>query len=467
MTQFDLLEGDRTGVKVFRRPGLARLGTILAAVLGLVFLLPGAASAGAGHVVLLVIDGPRHTEFLDEPGLPHARVLGTVLAPAGVRITDFQNRNRTVTMVGHGTLATGTAQLLANDGTERPDRPTLFELIRKERGLPQGSVRLVAGKDKIAALSYSTDPAYGAAYGATVDASFRQDPETFTAAVAAITADPRPVFTMINFPSVDYAGHAGVWENYLAAIARADSLAGELWNVIEADPVLAGDTDLFVVADHGRHDDAHGGFVNHGDGCVGCRTLPFVALGPDIRPGVTSDRARVQEDVAPTIAEILGLTTPPMEGWVMQEILVGGQVGVPSIAPAPVALRAWPNPFRGTVTVGGRDGGVLKAAGEAAAPTVGGRRGAALWAPGFDGSAAADFGLRAQATLPGFAAGSPAVEIFDVTGRLIFSAPRVATWPWRWDGRDAAGREAPPGVYWIRARSAEGAAGSVRAIKIR
>ena len=491
MTQFHLVERHRTGWKTFwrrglgswrgagkglRSRGLVGLRGVIPAALALllllpgVLLLPGAARAGAGHVVLVVIDGPRHTEFLDEPGMPRAQVLGTQLAPAGARITDYQNQNQTVTMVGHGTLVTGTEQALPNDGSQRPNRPTLFELIRKERGLPQTAVRLVAGKDKIGAVSYSTDPAYGSPYGATVDAVFRQDPATYAAAVSAITADPRPVFTMINFASVDYAGHAAVWANYLAALAQADSLVGELWAVIQADSVLGGDTDLFVVADHGRHDDAHGGFANHGDGCVGCRALPFVAIGPDIRTGVVSGQARVQEDVAPTIAAILGLTAPPMEGWVMEEILVSGQVGVgDDVRPRPV-LRARPNPFRGEVTVEGDLFGSREAP-----SSVAGGAGAGSVSRGMSGGVGAGLG---SGEAPGedgrgFDGGTESlldilsVDVFRVDGRRVLSPRPVDVWPWRWNGRDDAGRAVPAGVYWIRVRSPEGDSDSVRAVKVR
>ncbi len=281
----------------------------------------------AGHVVLVVIDGPRHTEFLDEPGTPNARVLATVLAPRGARATAFRNCDRTVTMCGHGALLTGDPQPIANNGSEHPTRPTLFERLRKARGLQGGAVWMVGGKDKLRSLCFSTDPGFGEAYQAASDDTLRADTLTYAAAIRALTRTPRPVFTCINFASVDMAGHSGDWARYLRALAGADSLVGALWIAIQSDSILAGDTDLFVTADHGRHDDAHGGFSNHGDDCPGCRALPFVAIGPDIRAGTVSDRPHCQEDVAVTVAYILGLGRIPAEGRIMDEVLVDPPAG--------------------------------------------------------------------------------------------------------------------------------------------
>ena len=46
----------------------------------------------------------------------------------------------------------------------------------------------------------------------------------------------------------------------------------------------------------------------------------FIAAGPGIRPGVAIERARLI-DVAPTIARLLGVSTPAVEGRVLDEIL--------------------------------------------------------------------------------------------------------------------------------------------------
>jgi predicted AlkP superfamily pyrophosphatase or phosphodiesterase len=46
----------------------------------------------------------------------------------------------------------------------------------------------------------------------------------------------------------------------------------------------------------------------------------FVAAGAGVRAGVTLDRIRLI-DIAPTAARLLGLTPPPLEGRVLDEIV--------------------------------------------------------------------------------------------------------------------------------------------------
>jgi hypothetical protein len=46
----------------------------------------------------------------------------------------------------------------------------------------------------------------------------------------------------------------------------------------------------------------------------------FIAHGAGVKPGVVIERVRLV-DVAPTVARLLGLATPPMEGRVLAEIL--------------------------------------------------------------------------------------------------------------------------------------------------
>ncbi len=403
-----------------RRPDRAPIrhfAPALAVTWALVFGVAASAGATAGHVVLLVIDGPRQTEFLAEPGYPRAPVLSGVLAPSGGWITAFSNMGKTETLPGHSTMITGTTQFIANDGTQRPTRPTLFELLRKEKGLPQSSVWMIGGKDKFAALTYSTYAGFGSAYAASVNATLRDDPTTYAVATAVLAAD-RPVFTCLNLASVDLAAHARSWTGYLSALSRADSLAGVLWSFIQADPVLAGDTDLIVSADHGRHDDAHGGYTSHGDGCPGCRTLFLIARGPDFMSGVVSSRPRRQEDVGATIAHLLGVSRATMAGFVMDELLVDpSQVAVGDRGVATTAgMIAWPSPFLGSVAVGSTDGWKADR----------------MW-------------------------------VLNAEGRMVRSGEGVGGRTWQWDGRDAAGLEVGPGLYWIRA---EGRRGDVRTVRV-
>lgn len=389
------------------------------ALLGAV-LAPTAASAAARYVVIAVVDGPRASEFLDEPGRPHVPVLDSVLIPQGAYIPSFRAEGVTKTLPGHSAILTGTAQPIANDGSQRPDQPTLFERLRKEKGLPVDAAWMVGGKDKFTAVTYSTHPDYGAAYGASLDTQLRDDLATFAAAIQVLSRPTPPVFTCINFASTDLEGHSGVWSNYLAAISRADSLLGELWSFIQADTALAGKTDLFITADHGRHLDAFGGFQNHGDGCEGCRVLPFVALGPDLKSGYVSAETHRQEDLGATVRYLLGLTAgPPPEGFVIADILVNfTQSGVEPTLPAGATLRAAPNPFSRSTRIS-----------------------VAGWAPSL-------------------------LEVFAFNGRRVVSLPFDPALGTTWEGRGEGLRGSPAGVYWIRLSDPDGRKKSIRVVHV-
>ena len=101
---------------MFRIPCPGRFPAVFCALA--VLAMPGPAQAR--HVVIAVVDGPRAGEFLEEPGLPHAPVCGSILIPGGAHVPAFLALGWTHTMNGHAAIITGTRQDLVNDGSERP-----------------------------------------------------------------------------------------------------------------------------------------------------------------------------------------------------------------------------------------------------------------------------------------------------------------------------------------------------------
>lgn len=395
---------------------------LLPVVVALVTSIPAftLAAPQADHVVLAVVDGPRHTEFLDEPGRPRIPVLDGTLIPGGAWITTFLNEGKTNTMPGHSSLLTGVRHDgIANDGTERPSEPTLFELVRKQQGATADAVWMIGGKDKVSALTHSTHPDYGVAYAASWEGFHRPDIQTVQSALGVLQTH-RPVLTVVNLAGVDGAGHTGDWELYLESLSLADSALGVLWDGIQADSVLAGNTDLIITADHGRHDDAHGGFQNHGGTCPGCRTLPLVALGPDFDAGTTSALPRKQQDVAATIGWLLGLGMPVTEGYVMGEILSEPGLLAADETPAapPVRLQLVPNPARGP--------------------------------------------MRAQ--VPGDWSGTGRMNVFDLQGGLVATGAARPGEAWEWNARRTTGGRVPAGVYWVRAHDDAGRSATARLV---
>jgi hypothetical protein len=271
------------------------------------------------NVVVLVIDGPRWTETFGDPSHTYVDHMWNELRPLGTLCTNFRNSGETVTVPGHTTILTGLRQNLANDGSERPAEPTLFEYFRKQTGAPASETAVVSGKPKLTVCAYSDHSDYGPAYGAPEYVDMADDYATYNQLTSLLSTD-RPRLAMASFSLVDQIAHSDDWQGYLNQIGIVDSLVALTWNAIESDTVYAGRTYMFVTADHGRHDDAHGGFQNHGDGCEGCRHLPFLVLGPDIRAGYETSLLYTQRDVCATIGQILGINVPYSNGYVMTDI---------------------------------------------------------------------------------------------------------------------------------------------------
>jgi hypothetical protein len=283
------------------------------------------------HVVIVVIDGARYSETLGDTSYANHRRMGRLMAPLGARAQCW-NDGLTVTIPGHAAVLCGVYQPLANDGTERPHLPTLFEYFRENTGAPAAQTWFVAGKAKLAVLSNSDHPAYGAANAAQTSAAQLADTAVMADAGARMLSD-HPVILAINLADTDRIAHGGDWAGYLRAIQVADSLVYDLWVKIQADTVLAGHTTLFVTNDHGRHDDDHGGCANHGDGCEGCRRVELLVMGPDSRTGYVSATRMQSIGIAPTCGRLLGIPTPCAADSAMSDLLLSA-VGVRD-GPAP------------------------------------------------------------------------------------------------------------------------------------
>ena len=113
----------------------------------------------------------------------------------------------------------------------------------------------------------------------------------------------------------------GDWPLYLEGILTGDSYAFRFWSFIQNHPTSKDITVLFITNDDGRHSDGwSNGFVSHGDNCDGCRHINFMALGAGIRKGHIDTTSYSQNDIASTIARILGIQMPHGTGQVMEGI---------------------------------------------------------------------------------------------------------------------------------------------------
>jgi hypothetical protein len=281
-------------------------------------------------VVIFAIDGPRYTEFLGDPShawIPH---IWNDLRPQGTILTNLRNNGWTTTVPGHTTIVTGTWQYLANDGSERPDKPTIFEYYRRWFSAPASETYVISGKSKLNVCAFGTHPDYGSTYGATASVGHSGDLAVYDELMSVLQSQ-KPRLVLACFPDVDLMGHSGVWDNYVSAITGADSLAWKTWNYLQSEPYYAGQTYMFIINDHGRHSDDRGGFTNHGDDCLGCSRLIFMALGPDVRVGHTSNGLFTQKDVCRTVGQIFGFPTPYAEGTVIQDVFQFAPTGIKEV----------------------------------------------------------------------------------------------------------------------------------------
>jgi phosphopentomutase len=123
-----------------------------------------------------------------------------------------------------------------------------------------------------------------------------------------------PDILFIHLPDTDRVGHDYGWmsSNQLYAINFADGLIGEIVAKLE-DMGYLKNTLLIVTADHGGHD------LGHGDDSPLDRTIPWLAVGPDVPPDtILTGRIDIY-DTAATAAYALELTIP--EKWDGQPVL--------------------------------------------------------------------------------------------------------------------------------------------------
>lgn len=250
------------------------------------------------HIVIISVDGMGSDVFAaaEAPNVDKLVASGAFSAHA-------QTVNMSETLPSHASMVSGMIPEkhgilwgVPYIGWPGMNGPTLFS-VAHNAGL---STAMVFGKQK---MNYLILPN-------SVDTCFctdAHDPEIKDQAVKIIQAG-LPNVLFIHFPDTDRVGHAFGWgsQNQLYAVNFADGLIGEIVTALENGGYL-NSTLLIVTADHGGHG------LRHGDDSPVDRTIPWLAVGPKVRSGVTLGSAINTYDTAATVLYALGLPIP--EGW--------------------------------------------------------------------------------------------------------------------------------------------------------
>jgi arylsulfatase A-like enzyme len=256
------------------------------------------------QVVIISIDGlrPDALELADTPALDNLRASGAYSPSAQTVLIS-------VTLPSHASMLSGMTPKKHGIlwgapyiGWPGMNGPTLFN-VAHDAGL---RTAMVFGKQKMnyLVLPNSVDKLFGADVG---------DMEVKNQTVEFIQAG-LPNVLFIHFPDTDRVGHEFGWmsSNQLQSVTFVDGLIGEIVAELESGDYL-NSTLLIITADHGGH-----GF-GHGDASPVDRTIPWLAVGPGVRPGVTLTRHINTYDTAATALHALELPRP--EVWDGQPIL--------------------------------------------------------------------------------------------------------------------------------------------------
>lgn len=284
----------------------------------------GHASLTAENVVLVIIDGARYTETFGDPSRTYIPRMDS-LSQYGTILDHFYNDSITYTSRAVPALWCGAwtavRDTVYNGGaTQYTVKPSLFEYFRRQTGSsPENAVHVLKYVPTLWLPSFH--PEYGPDYWPTTISSGSSDQDVLAQALQVMNST-HPQLLLVYLAGVDHNGHSGNWEAYTRAITTADSIVAALWQAIQLDTLYANQTTLLVTNDHGRHDDSHGGFSGHGDGCDGCRHIMFLALGPQINQGLVTSNHRTTPDFAVTAAHILGVIPEYSTGNAIEELFI-------------------------------------------------------------------------------------------------------------------------------------------------
>jgi len=310
---------------------ILRFFSVLFAVWGLVACthdkVPPYREYKTQNVIIIVVDGPRYSETWGDPSRINIPVRDS-LSAYGVLLTNFTNQGITYTIPGHTAICTGNYQSIANDGSQFPDYPSIFQDWLKTTNESYTRCCIVGSKDKLRALSNCLYSDYQDLYRPFFDCGvngdgtggYRADSITLDRALVTLSTK-QPKLMLIAFKDPDYFGHQSDSVGYINAIRKTDQYLGVIWNYLQNSSNYKDQTTLIVTNDHGRHlDGILNGYTSHGDNCAGCRHIELFAISPDFKDNLQLSTGYDQLDISATVAELLHFSFKTGKGEVMADL---------------------------------------------------------------------------------------------------------------------------------------------------
>jgi hypothetical protein len=285
------------------------------------------------YVVVLVIDGVRHTETFGDTTYQNVQNLFFKLAPQGALNTNFRaNTPKTSTNAGHTAMTTGRYQRIKNNGTQLPRFPSMFQYFMKQHDIHKDKLWVISSKGKLSILGNTKHRKWRDLYqphvfcGRNGNGKDHVGDNRTWEKVLHVLDTYAPKLMLVNLLAPDARAHANLWEGYLEAIKRSDEYALELWNKIQNHPEMKDKTTLLITSDHGRNADGfRDGFISHGPRTESNKRIFMLALGPDCKRGIVMENDKHELiDISATSAFLLGFKMPSSKGKFMQELFKDG-----------------------------------------------------------------------------------------------------------------------------------------------
>jgi len=251
------------------------------------------ANTASSFLAMMTMLSARQLEVSPFPARPRTPMLPRLLRDGGLRTAFFHSSD---------TRAAQADEFLASAG---------FEMVRDYRGRDCEAPSIVDRSEfhSQGTLDRCTFDEMEQWIAARPDAPFFAMVWTFQSHFDYFpgTADPLPALRPGEFGGDPR--RADNKRRYLAALRETDQQIGELLDFLQSNG-LAESTLVVIVGDHGESFDDHGQFGHGGSLYESAVRVPLFLINPHLSPRREFERATSHIDLAPTIADALGLPIP-------------------------------------------------------------------------------------------------------------------------------------------------------------